>query len=29
MRYPGAEGARFLGVTTFAINRLAISEKVK
>jgi hypothetical protein len=28
MRYPGAEVARYLGVTTSAVNRLAISEEV-
>lgn len=29
MRYPGAEVARFLGVTTSAVNRLANSEEMK
>jgi len=28
MRYPGAEVARFLGVTTSSVNRLAVSEEV-
>ena len=28
MGYPGAEVARFLGVTTSSVNRLAISEEV-
>jgi predicted transcriptional regulator len=27
MGYPGAEVARFLGVTTSAVNRLAASEE--
>jgi len=27
MRYPGAEVARFLGVTTSSVNRLAVSEE--
>jgi len=27
MRYPGAEVARYLGVTTSAVNRLAASEE--
>jgi hypothetical protein len=27
MGYPGAEVARFLGVTTSSVNRLAISEE--
>jgi hypothetical protein len=26
--YPGAEVARFLGVTTSAVNRLAVSEEL-
>jgi hypothetical protein len=26
MGYPGAEVARFLGVTTSSVNRLAVSE---
>jgi hypothetical protein len=28
MGYPGAEVARFLGVTTSAVNRLVVSEEV-
>jgi chromosomal replication initiation ATPase DnaA len=28
MGYPGAEVARFLGVTTSSVNRLAVSQKV-
>jgi hypothetical protein len=28
MGYPGAEVARFLGVTTSSVNRLAVSEEV-
>jgi hypothetical protein len=28
MGYPGAEVARFLGVTTSAVNRLAVSEEL-
>jgi len=28
MGYPGAEVARYLGVTTSSINRLAVSEEV-
>jgi len=27
MGYPGAEVARFLGVTTSSVNRLAVSEE--
>ena len=28
MGYPGAEVARFLGVTTSSVNRLAVTEEV-
>jgi hypothetical protein len=28
MRYSGAEVPRFLGVTTSAVNRLAVSEEL-
>ena len=28
MGYPGAEVARYLGVTTSSVNRLAVSEEV-
>ena len=28
MGYPGAEVARFLGVTTSSVNRLAVSKEV-
>jgi len=28
MGYPGAEVARFLGINTFAVNRLAVSDEL-
>jgi hypothetical protein len=29
MGYPGAEVARFLGVTTSSVNRLAVSQEAE